>query len=98
MAKSKKKLFHCEKCGNACEIYKKGKKHRVLVCPQCGVLATNPLPLMAAAALPGLIQGASRIFGGDKEQQPAAVAQVRQVAPRDSNASLNRIKYALSGK
>ncbi len=48
----KKHQFHCEKCGNPCEIYKKGKKHRVLVCPECGVLATNPLPLLA-----GLVAG-----------------------------------------
>ena len=46
----KKRQFHCEKCGNPCTIYKKGKKHRVLVCPECGVIATNPLPLIAAAA------------------------------------------------
>jgi len=53
----KRRQFHCQECGSACEIYKKGKKHRVLVCPQCGILATNPLPLLAAAA-PSLLKGA----------------------------------------
>ena len=43
-----KKQFHCQKCNSACTIYKKGKKHRVLVCPQCGVLATNPLSFKGA--------------------------------------------------
>jgi len=47
MAKKQKRQFHCEKCGNPCDIYKKGKKHRVLVCQGCGVIATNPLPLIA---------------------------------------------------
>lgn len=47
MMKNRKHQFHCEKCGSPCEIYKKGKKHRILVCPTCGVLATNPLPLLA---------------------------------------------------
>ncbi len=47
----RKHQFHCETCGSPCEIYKKGKKHRVLVCPKCGVIATNPLPLAAAAIL-----------------------------------------------
>lgn len=49
--KKRKHQFHCEKCGSPCEIYKKGKNHRVLVCPKCGVLATNPIPLIAGAAL-----------------------------------------------
>jgi len=40
MAK-KKHAFHCEKCDSECMIYRKGRAHRVLVCPKCGVLATN---------------------------------------------------------
>lgn len=38
-----KNTFYCEKDGLPCTIYKKGKNHRVLVCPKCGVLATNGL-------------------------------------------------------
>jgi len=39
---AKKHPFMCQKCNSECKIYSKGKKHRVFVCPQCGVLATNP--------------------------------------------------------
>jgi len=55
----KKRQFHCHECGSPTEIYKKGRGHRVLVCPRCGILATNPLPLLApllAAAAPMLIE------------------------------------------
>lgn len=41
--------FHCEKCKAECIIYKKGRGHRVLVCPNCGVLATNGLKLSGLA-------------------------------------------------
>lgn len=47
---AKKRTFHCAVCGSPCEIYKKGKKHRVIVCSRCGVIASNPIPLAAAAA------------------------------------------------
>lgn len=40
----KKRHFHCEKCGSEIAIYRKGKKHRVMVCPGCGILASNPIP------------------------------------------------------
>lgn len=52
-----KRQFHCEKCNSPCTIYKKGKKHRVLVCPRCGVLATNPFS--AGGALGGAATGAT---------------------------------------
>lgn len=39
---TKKHPFHCQKCNSECKIYHKGKKHRVFVCPICGILATNP--------------------------------------------------------
>jgi len=54
MAKRKKRQFHCERCGNPCMIYKKGKAHRVLVCPVHGVIATNPFSLGGAASGAGL--------------------------------------------
>lgn len=38
-------------------IYRKGKNHRVLVCPLCGVLATNPFS--AGGALGGAATGAT---------------------------------------
>lgn len=58
MAKRAKRQFHCERCGQPCTIYKKGKKHRVLVCPECGVLATNPFSF--GKALKGVGKGAVR--------------------------------------
>lgn len=55
----RKRQFHCQKCGLPCEIYKKGKGHRVLVCPSCGVLATNPFAQRAGGALSGAATGAA---------------------------------------
>ena len=62
----KKRQFHCNECNSACEMYKKGKKHRVLICPKCGVIASNPLPLaaLAASAIPAVIDMVSK--KGDK--------------------------------
>ena len=57
MAKRKKRQFHCERCGNPCTIYRKGKAHRVLVCPMHGVIATNPFSLKGA--LGGGLAGAA---------------------------------------
>ncbi len=71
MVKKRKHQFHCQYCGSGCEIYKKGKGHRVLVCPNCGVLASNPLPLLAAALpLAGkLLKGAGKVVGlGGKDK------------------------------
>ena len=42
MAKRHKKPLICYSCGSIIEIYKKGKKHRVFVCPNCGIIADNP--------------------------------------------------------
>jgi hypothetical protein len=64
---AKKRHFCCSKCGNKCEIYKKGKGHRVLVCQNCGIIATNPIPLLApllAAAAPTLIEKGGDIITG----------------------------------
>jgi len=70
VAKRKKHQFHCEKCQSPCEIYKKGKKHRVLVCPKCGVIATNPLPLALIAALaPTIIEGVSSLISKPKSSK-----------------------------
>ena len=64
MAKRKTHVFHCSHCDNACMIYKKGKAHRVLVCPKCGVLATNPFSLTGALKGVGkTIPVASQVIG-----------------------------------
>jgi len=46
---AKKREFHCQQCNSVLTIYRKGKKHRVLVCPEHGVLATNPFSFGRAA-------------------------------------------------
>lgn len=60
----KKANFHCDKCHSACTIYKKGRKHRVLVCPHCGVLATNPFSLSGLATGAATGAGTGALFGG----------------------------------
>ena len=54
MCMKKKHPFRCEKCKSECMIYKKGKGHRVFVCPECGVLATNGLKFTDMPMLQGL--------------------------------------------
>lgn len=78
--KKLKHQFHCEKCGNPCEIYKKGKNHRVLVCPTCGVLATNPLPLLAGIAAGKAIktgvQAVSGLVTGKSKKKESDVQRI----------------------
>ena len=73
MAKKRKHQFHCERCGSGCEIYKKGKGHRVLVCPRCGILATNPLPLLALGAQAVGSAIASKVMGGGEKKKESNV-------------------------
>lgn len=100
--KSKKRQFHCEKCGNPCEIYKKGRKHRVLVCPKCGVIATNPLPLAAiAAAAPFVIDAISSIIPKKSEQTTSAAprGELPTHKARGGETKGERyVKLALGGK
>lgn len=90
-----KRQFHCEKCGSPCEIYKKGKKHRVLVCPKCGVIATNPLPLIAGAiAGKALKAGASMLgIGGSKTEKPQS--QIIKNVYVDNYSAEERVRDAL---
>ena len=103
MAKRRKHQFHCEQCGSPCEIYRKGKKHRVLVCPQCGVLATNPISLgklgRIAKAGGKLIPGvgtaiaaaelAGEVFGKDKKGEEVPVQTTKR------RAGFDYVKWAL---
>ncbi len=77
----KKRQFHCERCGNPCEIYKKGKKHRVLVCPECGVIATNPLPLLATAIPTALKLGkkAGKLIGIGKGKESKEESRTQKI-------------------
>jgi len=91
MAK-RKRQFHCEACGQPCEIYRKGKKHRVLVCPACGVIATNPLPLMAAAAAgrAALKVGKKVIGHGAGKEKASEGTPGRQVIVHDDADKYNQ--------
>jgi len=86
MVKRAKHNFHCEKCASECTIYKKGKNHRVLVCPKCGVLATNPFSLGKAIGgiaktVPFLGQAVGALEGfssSEPKQQATVQRQPRQ--------------------
>lgn len=45
----KGRTWHCGHCGSPCYLTKGKGKHRFLICPRHGVIANNPLPLLAAA-------------------------------------------------
>lgn len=80
--RKKKHTFHCQRCGTPCQIYKKGKGHRLLVCPNHGILATNPLPLgmLAAAVAPSLIEkGLDFISPTKKETQSPSYQKIEYV-------------------
>jgi len=99
MAK-RKHIFHCERCGNPLTIYKKGKAHRVLVCPQHGVIATNPLPLMAAAvAGKAALKVGKKVLGkGNPKKEDAPATPGRQVIIKDDADKYNqadKIRLAL---
>lgn len=78
----KKHQFHCQHCNSPCEIYKKGKGHKVLVCPHCGVIATNPISFKgalgaAASSIPlvgGLVSYGIENVGG--KRTPSAQAPI----------------------
>lgn len=104
MAKRKKRQFHCEKCGSPCEIYKKGKNHRVLVCPQCGVLATNPFSF--GRSLKGALRGGigsipvvgGALVGASEGFSKKERAETTQLRPRDHRnvySSEERVRDAL---
>jgi len=66
----KKRQIICSKCENPCNIYKRGKKEKLIYCPNCGVIAHNPKPFRkallkrGARAVIGEIPGASALMEG----------------------------------
>lgn len=86
MAKKKKRHLNCALCGAEANFYKKGKGHRVLVCNNGHLLATNPIPLLAALApaiKTAVVSGGAALVGSkigqafskatDKEEEPKSV-------------------------
>ena len=61
--RKRKHVFYCNECGMPCMMYKKGKSHRVLVCPKCGVLATNGIGTILGGAVGSIIPGAGTALG-----------------------------------
>jgi DNA-directed RNA polymerase subunit RPC12/RpoP len=51
--KRKKKGWKCNRCGQSVNIYRKGKKHRIMHCPVCGVIAINPKKGSMSRAISG---------------------------------------------
>lgn len=108
MAKKRKHAFHCQRCNSELQIYKKGKAHRVLVCPQCGILATNPFSFKGAlrggvSAIPiagGILNESGltdMILGSDtKKSSPLPAGDFARV-PRRAGYPLNeKVHDALS--
>lgn len=95
--RKRKRQFHCERCHSPCEIYKKGKNHRVLVCPMHGVIATNPGPLIAAAARiigPMIAEKAISKLTEGKTEKDHAPSTPR--AFRESYSTEERVRDALA--
>jgi len=93
MAK-KRQVFHT--CGAEVNVYRKGKKHRVFVCSRCGIIATNPIPLLgalAAAAAPTLIEKTAGYFSKDKAQKAPDQHIIHET--RDRFTTEERVAMAL---
>ena len=107
----KRKNFHCQNCGNECTIYKKGKAHRVLVCPECGVIATNPSVLgkVAKKTGKGLLRSIPIVgdIGAEFLTKDANTPQKKTLSsptigtsksPYSGKYSLDKIKLAMGAK
>lgn len=64
----------------------------MLVCPNCGVIATNPLPLAALAGT-ALISGAKALIS--RKKQATAEKADKPVILRESYSSEERVRDAL---
>lgn len=110
MIVAKKHAFHCNQCNEPLSIYKKGKKHRVLVCPTHGIIATNPFSLAGAAtgattgaaigsAVPIVGTAAGGILGGVigafSSRKKSPISQTPEgVSARVSTQRLNALDWA----
>lgn len=104
--RKRKHQFHCQRCGLPCEIYRKGKGHRVLICPSCGVLATNPFSfgkslkgalrggISSIPVVGGAIAGATEGFTSDKGvgKAPSSIQKIEYV---DRYTAQERVQDAL---
>jgi len=95
MVKKQKRQFHCQTCGFPCEIYKKGKKHRVMVCPQCGVLATNPVALVAGIAGRAIAKRTIGAVASNVLKDKTKDKEEKQKVIRESYSTEERVRDAL---
>jgi len=74
-------------------IYKKGRSHRVLVCPECGVLATNGLGKWIGGAVGSIIPGAGTVAGatiGGLAEKGIQGLKARRQASAETGSSVSR--------
>ena len=72
-----KKHIYCGHCESIAVWFKKGK-HRRLICNNCGVIAHNPIPLLAMAGSYLVKKGVEKLTSPKIESPP----QIRNVTPR----------------
>lgn len=99
MAK-KKHHWLCGQCEHPCEVYKKGKSKKTLVCPTHGIIAHNPSPFkkiadIATDFVPGgrIVKNVLGVAGlnpfDEKEKQHSSST------PRRSYSTEDRVRDAL---
>jgi len=66
---AKKRQIYC-KCGSPADWYKKGHKHRVLICNSCGLIANNPIPFLAIAGSMAVKKGIEMISPDHTNKPP----------------------------
>ena len=100
MSRHKAHAFHCNHCASPCTIYKKGRGHRVLVCPNCGVIATNPT--LAGSIFKGVVGAvpivggvASGVIGGIQEHKAQKSSAKRSAQPIEVHHGKTSFEKAL---
>jgi len=91
----KKKSIYCGRCEAVCEWYKKGKGKRILHCPNCGVIAHNPIPFLAAYAAKKVGGYALKKLTEPKAQAPEAQRVITK--ERGPSAAERAIEHELYG-
>lgn len=99
MAKKRKKNIYCGNCEGIAVWYKKGK-YRKLICDKCGVIAHNPVPLVAAAVsylAPKVIEKVGEKFSSKKatptHEQPQHIITDSKDKPNYSERVINKVMH-----
>jgi len=86
MSKKAKKHIYCSNCEGVAVWYKKGK-YRKLICDRCGVIAHNPIPLIAMAGTFLAKKGIEKI--SEKISKPKSTPYESQHLITDSKDKAN---------